>query len=98
MNAILGGGTKYCQASNTNFSDFAYEVQVTIVKGDRGGIVFRNDHTKGNNDYFFIGQDGTYALWIFRCTSNNCISSGLRMVQVLPSTLAELDESGGSCS
>lgn len=72
VNATLGGGTKYCQASNTTFSDFAYQVQMTIVKGNRGGIVFRNDPTKGTSYYFSIGQDGTYALWIFFCTANNC--------------------------
>jgi hypothetical protein len=72
VNATLGGGTKYCQAANTNFSDFDYEVRMTIVKGDRGGIVFRNDATKGTSYYFSIGQDGTYALWIFICTPSDC--------------------------
>jgi eukaryotic-like serine/threonine-protein kinase len=80
VNAIHGGGTKFCQASNTTFSDFAYEVQITIVQGERGGIVFRNDKTKGKSYYFSIGQDGTYALWLFICTSpsfDSCYFSGV---------------------
>jgi serine/threonine protein kinase len=80
VNAIHGGGTKFCQASNTTFSDFAYEVQLTIVQGERGGIVFRNDKTKGKSYYFSIGQDGTYALWLFVCPSasfDSCYFSGV---------------------
>src|SRR5947207_6024943 len=32
------GGWRYCASSSPTFSDFAYQVQVTIVKGDIGGI------------------------------------------------------------
>jgi len=77
VNATLGGGTKFCQASNSTFSDFAYEVQMTIVTGDRGGIVFRKDNATGNRYYFSIGQDGTYALWILICTATDCHFSGV---------------------
>lgn len=50
-----------CTASSTQFSDFRYEVQMTIVKGDYGGILFRSNGINGNFYYFRIGQDGTYA-------------------------------------
>jgi eukaryotic-like serine/threonine-protein kinase len=58
---------KGCSLPSLNFSDFAYQIQMTIVKGVGGGIFFRDDGN-GNGYYFFIGQDGTYQLG----TYNNC--------------------------
>ncbi len=46
----------------TSFSNFAYEVQMTIVKGDQGGICFRADRSKGSFYYFHINTSGLYAL------------------------------------
>lgn len=50
-----------CLAQATNFGDLAYQVQMTIVKGERGGIVFRAD---GFQKYytFFIKRSGFYTL------------------------------------
>lgn len=58
---------KGCSLPSLSFSDFAYQIQMTIVKGVGGGIFFRDDGN-GNGYYFFIGQDGTYQLG----TYNNC--------------------------
>ena len=59
------GNFQLCAASATNFNNFAYQVQMTIVKGDIGGIVFRMD-TTGNNFYYFnISRFGAYALDIY---------------------------------
>jgi len=77
VNAIVGGGTKSCLASNTTFSDFAYEVQVTIVKGEEGGILFHGDGN-GNSYLFSINQKGDYRLWFFFDCPNICNISGLR--------------------
>ncbi len=41
------------------FSNFAFEVQLTIVKGDCGGMVFRDDYN-GHFYNFLVCQDGTY--------------------------------------
>lgn len=81
VNAIPQPGTgpqpgKGCGPS-PNFSSFAYQVQMTIVKGDGGGIFFRDDKTNGNGYYFFIGQNGTYELGIFN-NCNNCTYKVLR--------------------
>ena len=61
VNAHQPGSNHYCIASPT-FSDFAYQVQMTIVKGFAGGIIFRADYTKGNFYLFGIEQDGGYQL------------------------------------
>ncbi len=56
------GGYSYCPATNTDFSNFVYQVQVTITKGDCGGIVFRLNGTV--YDFFLICQDQSYAFFM----------------------------------
>jgi hypothetical protein len=53
----------YCTAYSTDFSNLTYEVQMTILKGDAGGVIFRMENTNPNQYYdFHIDQDGTYRL------------------------------------
>lgn len=54
-----------CAARTTQFSDFAYEVGITIVQGDCGAIVFRADLALRHYYYFRICQDGTYQLLLY---------------------------------
>jgi eukaryotic-like serine/threonine-protein kinase len=81
VNAILNDSTNGCLAG-PNFGNFAYQVQMTIVKGDGGGIIFREDDAKGNGYYFAIGQQSGawgYKLWRFdNCNGNTCKVSELR--------------------
>ncbi len=52
----------YCGAT-PDFRNFAFEVRMTISKGDGwGGIIFRFDSTKNTNYIFHVNRDGTYAL------------------------------------
>ncbi len=55
----------YCAAESTNFSNFLYQVQMKIVSGDFGGIIFRADTTNTKFYLFRIGQDGTYDLYYY---------------------------------
>jgi eukaryotic-like serine/threonine-protein kinase len=59
------GAFHYCIAGNTEFSNFAYEVRMTIVKGDEGGIIFRADGLNSKFYYFRIGRDGSYDLYLY---------------------------------
>lgn len=54
----------YCLASSTDFSNFAFEVQMQLAKGDSGGIVFRSQNTSSSNKLyaFYVGVDGSYTL------------------------------------
>jgi hypothetical protein len=62
----------YCAASS-NFNNFVFEVQMKIIKGDAGGVIFRAD-TSSNKFYaFYVGQDGTYQL--FLCAGKDCTNS-----------------------
>ncbi len=51
-----------CFASTPTFSNFAYQVQMTIIQGDYGGIIFRADSANSKYYYFRIGKDGAYDL------------------------------------
>jgi hypothetical protein len=48
-----------------SFSNFAFDVQMNIVKGDCGGLIFRQDATEGQKHYLFeICQDGANGIYI----------------------------------
>jgi hypothetical protein len=55
----------YCSAEATNYSNFLYQVQMKIINGDFGGIIFRADTTNTRFYLFRIGQDGTYDLYYY---------------------------------
>ena len=59
-----------CFAMSTNFSNFVYEVQMQIIKGDMGGVIFRADSTKKAFYLFTVTQTGTFELIL--CSSNIC--------------------------
>jgi hypothetical protein len=54
--------TKYFQPCHTSeiYSNFAFEVHLTIKQGDCGGMIFRDDSGKGNYYFFSICVDGQY--------------------------------------
>ena len=53
------GFSEECFAGSTNFTNFAYQVTMTITKGDCGGLIFR---AVDNQNYyaFYVCQDGRY--------------------------------------
>jgi hypothetical protein len=46
-----------------SFSNFAFEVEMTIVQGDCGGALFRSDSIKGKYYKFSICRNGTFTLF-----------------------------------
>ncbi len=56
----------WCIEQSIDFSNFVYQVQINIVRGDYGGIIFREDYTNAIFYYFYIGQDGSYALFLYQ--------------------------------
>jgi len=54
-----------CFATKTNFSNFVYEVQMTIMTGNCGGIMFRADQANNKFYYFRVCQDGSFALYLY---------------------------------
>ena len=67
-----------CFAEATAFSNFAYQVQMTITNGNlaQGGILFRANSAKGQYYLFRIGVDGSYALELYNNSQFTTLSSG----------------------
>ncbi len=55
-------GLNPCLDSYDDFSDFAFQVQITILNGNCGGIAFRVNSSKNTFSYFEICQNGYYKL------------------------------------
>ena len=53
-----------CFATSPSFSNFAYQVQLTILQGDYGGIIFRANGVNSKYYYFRVGKDGGYDISI----------------------------------
>lgn len=51
-----------CIAHATNVRDFALEIQMTIEKGDEGGVIFRSNNHDKNFYSFRLKRDGIYGL------------------------------------
>jgi hypothetical protein len=54
-----------CFANAITFSNFAFQVQMTILKGNIGGLVFRADNTHMNYCLFGLASDGTYQFFCY---------------------------------
>ncbi len=52
-----------CFAQNTNFSNFAFQVQMNVTRGDSGGLIFRGNSSANKFYAFQVGQDGSYDLF-----------------------------------
>jgi hypothetical protein len=53
-----------CPEYDTEFSNFVYEVQMTILSGEGGGITFRED-MQGHQYTFLVRNDGAYGFYKF---------------------------------
>ena len=53
-------GVSACMAHKSNFSDFLCQVQMTIIKGSYGSLIFRSNDALSNFYIFREGQDGVF--------------------------------------
>jgi hypothetical protein len=62
-----------CFARASNFSNFAFQVQMTINQGDEGGLVFRSNSNTDLAEYylFSITQTGSYRLVVSKDSTHN---------------------------
>lgn len=71
------GSFQPCLATATNFSDFLYEVQMTVDTGTQGGIVFRADGSHNSFYFFRIGIDSSYFLDVYKnATTSSTLITG----------------------
>src|SRR5713226_3723991 len=60
-----------CYAENPTYTNFAFQVQMTITQGDEGGILFRAD--PNNSKYYLlrINTNGTYDLFLYKSSQSS---------------------------
>ena len=76
IGVFLPGHRLACNAEAVTFGNLTYEVQMTILKGDRGGVFFRKIGTKGPYYYYSIKIDGSYELDSFNGKTSNVLQRG----------------------
>jgi succinate dehydrogenase hydrophobic anchor subunit len=81
-----------CFAQVPTYTNFAYQVQLKIISGDDGGIVFRGDSANYKFYRFYINQKGTYCIDLaqdinhvksFFCNASSTINTGLNSTNIL---------------
>ncbi len=62
-----------CFARTSNFSNFAFQVQMKINQGDEGGLVFRSNSNSSLAQFylFSVNQNGSYRLDVSKDTTHN---------------------------
>ena len=56
-------GSAVCADPDANFADFAYQIHMTIIQGDAGGLLFRSSVSSNSQIYLLdIETTGTYVL------------------------------------
>jgi hypothetical protein len=63
----------HCNNKNVQYSDFAFEVKMTITQGDCGGVMIRNDVSAGKDYNFRVCQNGYY--YFFKYASKSASDS-----------------------
>jgi hypothetical protein len=61
----------FCATHLRTYSNFAYEVQMKVLKGDCGGLIIRADTNSGKLYLFEICQDGSYNFYVNRDFNGN---------------------------
>ena len=73
-----------CDATAASFANFAYSVQMKIVQGDCGGLLFREtDLNNGKFYYWRACQDGSYVLLLY--TNNTAGTARTLLNSSIPS-------------
>jgi serine/threonine protein kinase len=79
-----------CAPDSATFSDLAFQAQITIVRGDSGGLAFRAS-PKGKGLYYFgVDREGVYSLivgpepiYLLLLRSSTAITTGLNSPNLL---------------
>lgn len=61
----VDGDFHACFALNSDYSNFVFEVQMTIISGYGGGVIFRGSQANSTFYYFRVSPDGSYDLRVY---------------------------------
>ena len=56
----------YCFPTAYTFTNFAFQVRMTFLRGNGGGIIFRANTTEAKWYFFAIQPDESYALYVYK--------------------------------
>lgn len=65
-----------CSAQSTNYSNFVFEVQMTLISGDYAGIIFRDNPANSSSYLFRVDLTGHYALLLYTANQNQTLLQG----------------------
>lgn len=60
-----------CFAQKSSYTNMALQAQLTIVKGDEGGLIFRGNSNASQYYIFRISQNGDYGLYLVKSSSDS---------------------------
>jgi hypothetical protein len=96
LHATSNKGSAACVALGSTYSNFVYQVQVSVIRGDLGGIFFRTDQVSHKIYLFAISPNGFYALYyigqnasgspnekILAASISTTINTGLKSTNVI---------------
>lgn len=78
------GSSVFCMARKTNFENFAYQAQMTLISGDIGGLIFRSDDGSTTFYRFSLDSTGQYTLDCQQCSSSQKDNDGPQTLQQGP--------------
>jgi eukaryotic-like serine/threonine-protein kinase len=58
-------GLEYCFSRSVSVNDFAYQVQVVMLKGSSAGLLVRGNPDAKSFYYCYIGPDGSYGINVY---------------------------------
>jgi eukaryotic-like serine/threonine-protein kinase len=64
-------GLEYCFSNSAGVNDFAYQAQITILKGSSAGLVVRGNPDARSFYYCYIGPDGSYGINVYSSQSDS---------------------------
>lgn len=62
---VKTGYFKPCLDQASTYSNFTLQVQMTILKGDRGGLIFREDSTATKRYLLRVDQNGSFDVFVY---------------------------------
>jgi serine/threonine protein kinase len=68
-------GIEFCLHKELHLKNFAYEIQMTLLKGKSGGLVIRAAPTSHLFYYCFLGKEGTYGISVYSDKSDSPIGT-----------------------
>src|SRR5258708_15238112 len=96
LHATSNKGSAACAALGSTYSNFVYQVQVSVIRGDLDGIFFRTDQVSHKIYLFAISPNGFYALYyigqnasgspnekILAASISTTINTGLKSTNVI---------------